>query len=253
MKKFYMTMVALLCGVAAMAQNELYVPEVTMKAGDKGVIEICLRNESATIQQIAFKLKTVTGVKLTTKAADFTIVEDRLDLDNAKIAAKAYLKKQLDNEEIEEGEYNDGVEEIEDFSYSDLFEVAKNGSIYSFGTILSAAAYKNEAGEMVYTAFKGNDGALLKCPVSVNADAAEGVYELQLTDIVIAGDPVDNIAKNLATETTATIKVTVGDGTGINSINAADSKAPVYNLAGQRVSNAQKGVFIQSGKKVAVK
>ena len=42
-------------------------------------------------------------------------------------------------------------------------------------------------------------------------------------------------------------------GTGINSINAADSKAPVYNLSGQRVSKAQQGVFIQNGKKVAVK
>ena len=42
-------------------------------------------------------------------------------------------------------------------------------------------------------------------------------------------------------------------GTGINSINALDSKAPIYNVAGQRVSKAQKGVYIQNGKKVAVK
>ena len=75
-----------------------------------------------------------------------------------------------------------------------------------------------------------------------------------MTDIVIAGDPDEKlIAKNLASETTATIKVNVGDGTGINSINAEDSKAPVYNMAGQRVSKTQKGVYIQNGKKVAVK
>ena len=50
-----------------------------------------------------------------------------------------------------------------------------------------------------------------------------------------------------------TIKLTVAGGTGINGINAADSNAPIYNVAGQRVSKAQKGVFIQNGKKVAVK
>jgi len=254
MKKFYMTMVAMLCGVAAMAQNKLYVPEVTLKPGDKGVIEICLENESPMIQQIAFKLKTVTGIKLTTKKDDFTIVGDRLDVETAKVAAIAYAAKALENGDIDESEYEDRVAEIEDFTYTDLFEVAKNGSIFSFGTILDAAAYKNAEGQMVFTTFKGNDGALLKCPISVNADVAEGVYELQLTEIVIAGDPDEKlIAKNLASETTATIKVNVGDGTGINSINAEDSKAPVYNMAGQRVSKTQKGVYIQNGKKVAVK
>jgi len=53
--------------------------------------------------------------------------------------------------------------------------------------------------------------------------------------------------------TEATCTLTVGKGNGINSINAADSKAPVYNVAGQRVSKTQKGVYIQNGKKIAVK
>ena len=253
MKKFYMTMVAMLCGVAAMAQNKLYVPEVTLKAGEKGVIEICMQNESSMVQQIAFKLKTATGIKLTTKAADFTIVEDRLDVETAKAAAKAYAKKQLDNGDMDEDEYSDRLDEIDDYTYTNLFEVSKNGSIFSFGSILDAAAYKTPNG-MVFTTFKGNDGALLQCPVSVGADVEDGRYELSLTEVVIAGEPDENlIAKNLASETTAVIVVNVGDGTGINSINANDSKAPIYNVAGQRVSKAQKGVYIQNGKKVAVK
>lgn len=252
MKKFYMTIVAMLCGVAVMAQNKLYVPEVTLQAGEKGEIEICMENESSMVQQIAFKLKTATGIKLTTKATDFTIVEDRLDVETAKVAAKAYAKKQLDEGEIEEDEYNDRVDEVDGYEYSDLFEVSKNGSIFSFGSILDAAAYKSDNG-MVYTTFKGNSGALLKCPVSVGTDVANGTYELQLTDVVIAGEPdAHGIAKNLATETTAKITVHVG-GTGINSINADDVNAPIYNVSGQRVSKTQKGVYIQNGKKVAVK
>ena len=41
-------------------------------------------------------------------------------------------------------------------------------------------------------------------------------------------------------------------GTGIEGINAAseNENAPMYNLAGQRVSRVQKGIFIQNGKKV---
>lgn len=41
-------------------------------------------------------------------------------------------------------------------------------------------------------------------------------------------------------------------GTGIEGIEAAteNENAPMYNLAGQRVSRVQKGIFIQNGKKV---
>ena len=44
------------------------------------------------------------------------------------------------------------------------------------------------------------------------------------------------------------------DGTAINSISADQTKSGViYNLSGQRVSKATKGIFIIDGKKVAVK
>jgi hypothetical protein len=44
------------------------------------------------------------------------------------------------------------------------------------------------------------------------------------------------------------------NGTAINSISAEQTKSGViYNIAGQRVSKATKGIFIVDGKKVAVK
>ena len=44
---------------------------------------------------------------------------------------------------------------------------------------------------------------------------------------------------------------TTGGEAGINDItvDAADENAPIYNLAGQRVTKATKGILIQNGKK----
>ena len=44
-----------------------------------------------------------------------------------------------------------------------------------------------------------------------------------------------------------------GTATGINSVNAAADGSAIYNLAGQRVAKAQKGIYVVNGKKVAVK
>jgi len=44
-----------------------------------------------------------------------------------------------------------------------------------------------------------------------------------------------------------------GDATGIKSVETVKANGTVYNLAGQQVKNAQKGVFIVNGKKAVVK
>jgi hypothetical protein len=48
-----------------------------------------------------------------------------------------------------------------------------------------------------------------------------------------------------------TVKVRFTSSTGINGIDAdaADDNAPIYNLAGQKVTKAYKGVVIKNGKK----
>ena len=40
------------------------------------------------------------------------------------------------------------------------------------------------------------------------------------------------------------------DATGINGVEMAGENAPVYNVAGQRLSKMQKGINIVAGKKV---
>lgn len=50
-----------------------------------------------------------------------------------------------------------------------------------------------------------------------------------------------------------TIKPTIGDAVGIDELSAASADEAFYNLSGQRVKNAVKGVFIANGKKFVVK
>ena len=44
------------------------------------------------------------------------------------------------------------------------------------------------------------------------------------------------------------------DATGLNDLSdLMDSNDLIYNLAGQRVNKAQKGIYIVNGKKIAIK
>lgn len=66
MKKFYMTMAAVLCGVAAMAQGTLTVPEkVEIAQGGEAEFTVGLQAESAT-SAIAFRVAGPAGTSLAT-------------------------------------------------------------------------------------------------------------------------------------------------------------------------------------------
>ena len=60
---------------------------------------------------------------------------------------------------------------------------------------------------------------------------------------------------NKVTVTPAAQTIQIGDPTGINSVENGDGKASgaIYNVAGQRLGKAQKGVNIINGSKVMVK
>ena len=44
-----------------------------------------------------------------------------------------------------------------------------------------------------------------------------------------------------------------GDATGINELKAVEAKGEFFNLAGQRVAQPAKGLYIANGKKVIIK
>ena len=203
MKKFYMTMVAMLCGVAAMAENYLYVNPITVDKGTEKVeIPVCLKN-SDEITAISFILQLPEGLAL------------------------AKNKK---------GKYYATVDEDRMEDHQVAFTDAGENQMISVYSLNVETFYEN-------------DGPVVYVPVTIADPNTDATFEVTLKNIS-AATPA---GVSVADAETATFTLTVGEGTGINSINAADSKAPIFNVAGQRVSKAQKGVFIQNGKKVAVK
>jgi hypothetical protein len=207
MKKFYMTIVAMLCGVAAMAQTELYAENVKIEKGtEEFEFEISLKND-VDVTALSFRLALPQGVAMP-----------------------------LD----EEGDYEEGVEiSSRAKKHQAILQKAADGA-----DMISIYNEKKRA-------IDGNDGVIVTIPLAVDPDfaAQDGEYVIKVYEISIA----DPAGTSLDCPKEFTVTLTVGEGTGINSINAADSKAPVYNVAGQRVNKAQKGVYIQNGKKIAVK
>ena len=206
MKKFYMTMVAMLCGVAAMAQNELYADEVAIEKGETTAnLEIKLRNE-VEVTAISFRLDLPEGVTmaLNKKGKKYVIIdEDRMEEHTAAIQDAA-----------------DGNDMI---------------SVY----------------DTKKAPFYENDGTVVTVPLAITDEVA--AVDADLTMKVYNISIATPAGVSLDTTEAFEVNLKIGAGNGINGINAADSKAPIYNVAGQRVSKAQKGVFIQNGKKVAVK
>ena len=199
-------MVAMLCGVAAMAQNELYADEVAIEKGETTAnLEIKMRNE-VEVTAFSFRLGLPEGVTMTLNKKGkkyVTIDEDRMEEHVAIIQTAA-----------------DGADMISVYD-------AKKSPFYE------------------------NDGTVVTVPLAITEEVAAN--DVTLTMKVYNISIATPAGVSLDTTEAFDVNLKIGAGNGINGINAADSKAPIYNVAGQRVSKAQKGVFIQNGKKVAVK
>ena len=210
MKKFYMTIVAMLCGVAAMAQGlgTLSCEDVTATAGGEAAyLEVKLAAENVeAISGIQFNFTLPAGVSI----------------------AKVW------NED--DAEWNDDV----------TFPIAK--SKHQVGIMVSGDGYMVFLGGDNTLTYRTTTDVVAKIGVVAAADATDGTYDVNFVKAAMSDKSTPVQSFEVAD---FTAKLTITGGTGINSINAADSKAPVYNMAGQRVSKTQKGVYIQNGKKVA--
>ncbi len=91
------------------------------------------------------------------------------------------------------------------------------------------------------TNFKGTEGEVVSMKLEGEMTGSIQFYSVNFSDAAAKSYLQDDFTLDLS-------------GTGINGIEAADSEnAPIYNLAGQKVSKAVKGVYIQNGKKYMVK
>lgn len=89
------------------------------------------------------------------------------------------------------------------------------------------------------------NGEFVTITITIDAAVKDGVY-----DIKIAGIGFADKAGNFTPTDDVTVKIGVNCATGINAVSAAKANGAIYNLAGQRVNKAQKGIFIQNGVKI---
>ena len=95
--------------------------------------------------------------------------------------------------------------------------------------------------------FVGEEGTIVEIVLTIAETVKEDIYPIKITNITFTdANAVQTDQEDFE------VKIGVGMKTAINSIEAAseNENAPMYNLAGQRVSRVQKGIFIQNGKKV---
>ena len=212
-----MTIVAMLCGVAAMAQSiSVSAEDITATAGDfTNLVFVLNEDPVGSFETFSIELNLPEGVLYRWYDED---EEDYVTDIKFPIA---------------KGDHTTGytprnVDGVFDPTYAFLYAMA------------ATATFKSKA-----TGY--DQRVLLDVKLKVESSVEDGVYDIVVTP------KFSHEGFSISPQDPFTVKLTVGDGTGINSINADDVNAPIYNIAGQRVSKAQRGVYIQNGKKVAVK
>ena len=149
-----------------------------------------------------------------------------------------------DDESITVTESNEAAEPIE----ATIADILANKYLNDLVTIKNFTFSKEEyqAGKFNYYA---NDGEQ-KIMIYDKFNKVGGVAELTEGETYTVTGLYGAIFKGTP-EILPTQKVTAGTSTGINNIttSAADN-APIFNLAGQKVSKSYKGVVIKAGKKM---
>ncbi len=111
---------------------------------------------------------------------------------------------------------------------------------YTFTQAASAAAIDGNL-------LKISDGEAMNVLVLYNGDKGVGFYNW--TDVL----PADKVYLDVAAPGRDFIGFSFGEATGINAVESTKENGAVYNLAGQRVAQPTRGLYIVNGKKVVVK
>lgn len=149
--------------------------------------------------------------------------------------------------------------------FKNAFLKSDNSSIENLSTSTGEVTYKeisiDEAGDFMCDAIVLKNATIADKKASVDGDeiALYDRFKLGLLDELdesstynvygLIYDGGDQYGMEIVV-----VKIELADNSGVNAITAnKNSNAPVYNMAGQRVSKAVKGVYIQNGKKFVVK
>ena len=142
--------------------------------------------------------------------------------------------------------YDEDEEEyVADITLSSTFHKAKH----------SCSVKKTADGAMMLICSGGTETVALKSATegelcTIGLTVADGVTSQAVAVKNVAVSDDQGVQSNQAD---TTFQLIVGSTGIVNIENDAVNGGVFYNLAGQKVSNAQKGVLIQNGKKVVVK
>ena len=139
----------------------------------------------------------------------------------------------------------DEEEYVADITLSSTFHKAKH----------SCSVKKTADGAMMLICSGGTETVALKSATegelcTIGLTVADGVTSQAVAVKNVAVSDDQGVQSNQAD---TTFQLIIGSTGIVNIENDAVNGGVYYNLAGQKVSNAQKGVLIQNGKKVVVK
>lgn len=234
-KKFYSLIAAAIVSVSAFAQEGYSLTAKDVKV-EKGTAEVALELEMTNVKPITLvQADLFLGKGLSWKRTSAGKVDKKaIAIDETRDPDEEHTFTWTEQTKVEttfDQAYQDKANEL----------VAANGS---YAVRLLIMSNDN-------IAFEGTEGVVATVSnIKVDDPSVDAEYTVDIwTQCLVEPVNAEAFGKGWTKAT-----VTVGDGTGINGIiESADSNAPVYNLNGQRVNKAQKGVFIQNGKKVAKK
>ena len=233
MKKFYMTMVAMLCGVAASAQT-FSSEDIAGVADGQTVSYLTLTLENA-------GALTYAGASITFPEAIFVPTGEKKDVEYVGDIYSVDVVKGMSINQV----WN---EDDEGYVADIAFPMCK--TTHDIKMFFSHPLYPNlytvAVGSVANNVtFKTSSTTLVKIGLVFDPCVPAGEYDVTFKPTYTTGD--------VSPETDPEpfkVKLTIAAGTGINGVNADNNEnAPIYNLAGQRVNKAQKGIFIQNGKK----
>ncbi len=216
-KTILSTLFLIAVGVQSYADNVLTASDVSIQAGQTATLNITLSDEGPSYNAFVFDLLLPEGISIATSAEDGQYIAT------------------YNSERAKGSDYQLLIANHKAHSYRVLGFNQTNESFGSKGVLLTIT---------------------LQAATDITNGNATGTLVTDFTDqeygsSVLGFVATDNYWTYGFPQASFTVSMT--NDTGIHDLQADDAEANTYNLMGQRVQHADKGVFIKNGKKIIKK
>jgi hypothetical protein len=217
LKTILSTLFLIAVGVQSYADNVLTASDVSIQAGQTATLNITLSDEGPSYNAFVFDLLLPEGISIATSAEDGQYIAT------------------YNSERAKGSDYQLLIANHKAHSYRVLGFNQTNESFGSKGVLLTIT---------------------LQAATDITNGNATGTLVTDFTDqeygsSVLGFVATDNYWTYGFPQASFTVSMT--NDTGIHDLQADDAEANTYNLMGQRVQHADKGVFIKNGKKIIKK